>query len=100
SRYTARPGPAIYEVKHTPSLPAANLPVVVTARFHDLNPLQPTLLYRIDTAANPTPTYTSVPMNDNGTGGDAMAGDGIYSATIPAQSAGTVVAFLVRASDA
>ena len=100
SRYTARPGPAIYEVKHTPSLPAANLPVVVTARFHDLNPLQPTLLYRIDTAANPTPTYTSVPMNDNGTGGDAMAGDGIYSATIPAQSAGTVVAFLVQASDA
>ena len=24
SRYTAKPGPAIYEVKHTPSLPAAN----------------------------------------------------------------------------
>ncbi len=96
---TAKPGPAIFDVKHAPSLPAANVPVVVTARFHDLNPFQATLLYRIDTAVNPTPTYTSVPMNDNGTGGDAIAGDGIYSATIPAQSAGTVVAFLVQASD-
>jgi hypothetical protein len=100
SRYTATPGPAIYDVKHTPSLPAANAPVVVTARFHDVNSFQPTLLYRIDTAADATPTYVSVPMNDNGTGGDAMAGDGIYSATIPAQGGGTVVAFLVRAGDA
>ena len=100
SRYVAQPGPAIFEVKHTPSLPPANVPVVVTARFHDLNAFQPTLLYRIDTAVNPTPTYTSVPMTDNGTGGDALAGDGIYSATIPAQPAGTVVAFLVQARDA
>jgi hypothetical protein len=99
SRYTAKPGPAIFDVKHAPSLPPANVPVVVTARFHDVNPFQPTLLYRVDTAANPTPTYTSVPMTDNGTGGDGMAGDGIYSATIPAQGAGTVVAFLVQASD-
>jgi len=99
SRYTAKPGPAIYDVKHAPSLPAANAPVVVTARFHDLTPFQATLLYRIDTAVNPTPTYVRVPMNDNGTGGDALGGDGLYSATIPAQSAGTVVAFLVQASD-
>ena len=99
SRYIAQPGPAIYEVKHTPSLPPANVPVVVTARFHDFNTFQPTLLYRIDTAVNPTPTYTSVPMTDDGTGGDALAGDGIYSATIPAQPAGTVVAFLVQARD-
>jgi hypothetical protein len=99
SRYTPKPGPAIFDVKHAPSLPAANAPVVVTARFHDINPFQPTLRYRIDTAVNPTPTYTSVAMTDNGAGGDALAGDGLYSATIPAQPAGTVVAFLVQATD-
>src|SRR5208337_795022 len=92
-------GPAIYEVKHSPPLPATNQPVVVSARFHDVNPLQPTLLYRIDTVTNPTPAYISVPMNDNGAAGDAVAGDGIFSATIPGQSAGTVVAFLVSARD-
>ena len=99
SRYVTNAGPAIYEVKHSPPLPPANQPVVVSARFHDVNPLQPTLLYRIDTGVNPTPAYISVPMVDNGAAGDAVAGDGLFSATIPGQSAGTVVAFLVRARD-
>ena len=99
SRARANPGPAIYEVKHSPALPAANQSVVVTARFHDANPFQATLLYRVDTGVNPTPSYSSVPMVDNGTGGDAVAGDGLYSATIPGQTAGTVVAFLVQAGD-
>ncbi|MGO8678429.1 MAG: lamin tail domain-containing protein [Limisphaerales bacterium] len=99
SRYAANAGPAIYEVKHSPPLPPANQPVVVSARFHDVNPLQPTLLYRIDTGVNPTPAYISVPMVDTGAGGDAIAGDGIFSATIPAQSSGTVVAFLVSVKD-
>jgi hypothetical protein len=99
SRYVANAGPAIYEVKHSPPLPAASQPVVVSARFHNVNPLQPTLLYRVDTGVNPTPAYISVPMLDNGTGGDAVAGDGIFSATIPAKPAGTVVAFLVSVLD-
>ena len=43
-----------------------------------------TLNYRVD----PATTYTSVPMKDDGTGGDAIAGDGLYSATIPGQAAG------------
>jgi regulation of enolase protein 1 (concanavalin A-like superfamily) len=99
SRAVANAGPAIYEIKHSPALPVAGQPVVITARFHDLDTFQPTLLYRIDTGANPAPTYTSVAMADNGTAGDALAADGIYSATIPAQSSGKVVAFLVQARD-
>ena len=99
SRYAANAGPAIYEVKHSPPLPPANQPVVVSARFHDVNPWQPTLLYRIDTVTNPTPAYISVPMVDTGTGGDAIAGDGLFSATIPGQSNGAVVAFLVGVRD-
>ena len=99
SRYVTNTGPAIYEVKHSPPLPSASQPVVVTARFHDQNGFQPALLYRLDTAVNPTPTYIHVPMVDDGTGGDAVRGDGLYSATIPAQAAGTVAAFLVQAQD-
>ncbi len=38
-------------------------------------------------------------MTDNGTGGDAIAGDGIYSATIPGQAANQVVAFYLSARD-
>ena len=99
SQAAAHAGPAIFAIKHSPALPAAGQPVVVTARFHDLTPFQPTLLYRLDTGVNAAPTYTSIPMVDNGTGGDTLAGDGIYSATIPGQAAGAVVAFVVQARD-
>ena len=100
SRYVTNAGPAIYEVKHSPALPAADQAVVVTAQFHSFRPFQATLRYRVDTGVNPTPSYVSVPMVDDGTGGDAVAGDGVYSATIPGQAAGGVVAFLVQAQDA
>jgi hypothetical protein len=99
SRSVAHAGPAIYNVKHTPALPAAGQAVVVTAQFHDRSPASATLLYRVDTAVNANPAYTSVAMTDSGTGADAVAADGVYSATIPAQAAGTVVAFLVKATD-
>ena len=38
-------------------------------------------------------------MVDDGTGGDGVAGDGIYSATIPGQSINVVVAFYIQAAD-
>ena len=97
SRSLANAGPAIYEVAHSPVLPATNQPVVVTARVHDADGLTSvTLNYRLDPATN----LLSIPMLDNGTGGDAVAGDGIYSATIPGQDSGALVAFHVFATDA
>jgi hypothetical protein len=52
---------------------------------HDPDGIQSlTLYYRLDPATN----YTAVPMKDDGTGGDAITGDGIFSATIPGQAAG------------
>ncbi|MBI1177017.1 hypothetical protein GC207_06210 [bacterium] len=96
SRAAVNIGPGIYEVKHTPALPAANEPVVVTARLHDPDGVSlAAVQYRID----PDSTLTTVYMVDNGTGGDAVAGDGIYSATIPGQSTGTLAAFRVAALD-
>ncbi|MCX6905383.1 MAG: lamin tail domain-containing protein, partial [Verrucomicrobia bacterium] len=97
SRALASVGPAIYEIQHAPAIPSATQPVVVTARFHDFKGFQPTLLWRVDVGNDPAPSYTAVPMVDDGTGGDALAQDGLFSATIPAQASGTVVAFLVQA---
>lgn len=96
SVYAANAGPAIYDVSHSPSVPIAGQPVVVTARVHDPDGVRSLILnYRIDPSTN----YTSVVMNDAGTGGDALAGDGVFSATIPAQSSNTVVAFYLSAVD-
>ena len=96
SRYSSNAGPAVYQVSHNPAIPAASQPVVVTARVHDPSGVQSVVLnYRID----PSITYTSVPMKDEGTGGDAVANDGIFSATIPGQVARTVVAFYISATD-
>jgi regulation of enolase protein 1 (concanavalin A-like superfamily) len=96
SQQLANAGPAIYNVKHNPPLPAASQAAVVTAQVHDPNGVQNlTLNYRLDPAA----AYTSVPMKDDGTGGDAIIGDGIFSATIPGQVANTLVAFYISATD-
>jgi hypothetical protein len=96
STYITNAGPAVYSVTHTPPVPAANQPVVVTTCVHDPDGLRNlTLYYRID----PATTYAGVAMKDDGTGGDVVAGDGIYSATIPGQASGTIVAFYISAVD-
>ena len=96
SRAVTNAGPAIYAVTHSPAVPAANQAVVVTARVHDTDGVQAlTLYYRLD----PATSYTAVTMKDDGTGGDAIASDGIFSATIPGQSANTITAFYLAATD-
>jgi hypothetical protein len=96
SQLVANAGPAIYNVTHTPSLPAAYQAAAVTAQVHDPNGIQSlTLYYRLD----PSTTYTAVPMNDGGTNGDTIAGDGVFSATIPGQAANQIAAFYLSATD-
>lgn len=96
SRTVPNASPAIYGVTHYPAVPAANEPVVVTARAHDADGISSMRLrYRID----PSATLTTVAMLDDGTGGDAVAGDGLYSGTIPGQAVNTLVAFQVQATD-
>ena len=97
SQFVTNAGPAIYQVTHSPPVPASGQPVVISARVHDTDGAQNlTLFYRLD----PSLAYTSVVMRDDGTGGDAIAGDGIYSATIPGQAINTIVAFYLSAQDA
>jgi hypothetical protein len=96
SRARANNGPAISQMTHSPVLPAASENVVVTARVHDPDGVGSLLLkYRVDPAAS----YSTNVMVDNGTAGDAIAGDGVFSGTIPGQSANTLVAFYIEATD-
>lgn len=96
SRAVANAGPAVYAVHHWPTLPAAGEPVVVSARVEDPDGVATVRLrYRVD----PAQTVAGLPMRDDGAAGDATAGDGIYSATIPPQPAGALVAFYLEATD-
>jgi hypothetical protein len=96
SQARANNAPAIYDVQHYPILPAANQPVVVSVRISDPDGLSGTTLrYRLDPSTN----FTSVTMRDDGTGGDTIANDGIYSGTIPGQASGTMVGFYIESTD-
>ena len=96
SRARANLGPVITEVTHRPVLPQAGQTIRVTARVQDVDGVQgANLVYRVD----PSATLNSVPMNDSGTNGDLLAGDGIYTGLVPGQSSGVIVAFRVQATD-
>jgi hypothetical protein len=96
SRYVSNAPPAITAVSHAPILPAANQPVVVSARVGDPDGIASVLLkYRLD----PSSAYSTLTMTDNGTSGDAVAGDGVFSASIPGQASGTMVAFYIQVTD-
>jgi hypothetical protein len=96
SRAATNCGPAIYQVSHSPAVPAANQAVVVTARVSDPDGVASLVLrYRFD----PLITLTNAVMNDAGTNGDAVAGDGIFTATIPGRAAKSAVEFTLLATD-
>lgn len=96
SRFVSNAPPAIVDVKHSPVLPAANEPIHITARVNDPDGLSTVVVkYRVD----PTVTYSTATMTDDGSGGDAVAGDGIFTATIPGQAGGALIAFYVQATD-
>ncbi|MCP5515803.1 MAG: lamin tail domain-containing protein [Verrucomicrobiales bacterium] len=97
---TAAPdvAPLILDVHHHPPIPLPADPVAVTARVLDeqLAEVAVTLHWRADGA----PDFTVVPMADDGSGGDSLAGDGIFGALVPPQANGTVVEFFIDATDA
>ena len=88
--------PAIIELQHEPLAPASNQDVLITARAQDPDGLaRMTLSYRID----PSSSLSTSTMVDDGTQGDLVAGDGVFSALITGRSTGTLVAFQVHATD-
>ncbi|MGI9239630.1 MAG: CotH kinase family protein, partial [Verrucomicrobiales bacterium] len=118
--------PNIRKVGHTPAQPAATDPVVVTAKVTDPQGVQSVNLeYQVVTAGNYVPSklplpivgnnintalerpdnpeyataWTTVAMNDSGSGGDALPGDDIFSVTLPAQAHRTLVRYRITVVD-
>lgn len=88
SRARTNVGPAITAVTHSPILPAFNQAITVVARVNDPDGLGSLVLkYRIDPSTN----LVLVPMVNNGAG--------LYSAVIPGQGSGAMIAFHVQGSD-
>ncbi len=89
SRSLPNAGPAIHSVQHSPVLPTTGQAVTVQARVSDPDSLSSlTLNYRIDPSTN----SIAVQMT--------YRGAGFYSAPIPGQSSGALVAFHITATDA
>ncbi|WP_367872170.1 lamin tail domain-containing protein [Luteolibacter sp. Populi] len=127
-QFALNPAPNIEQVAHSPQQPGSGTPITVTARPSDADGLAsvqlsyqavlpgshipaylplPIVNHQID-ASQPRPAnpafenpanWTTVAMNDSGTNGDAVAGDGLYSATIPAQANRTLLRYRVTATD-
>ncbi len=96
SRRVANAGPAIDNVAHFPPLPNASEQVRVTCNLSDPDGVAlARLQYRVD----PATTLTTVNLRDDGLQGDEIAGDGLYSALIPGQTTGRLVAFRITATD-
>lgn len=103
--------PVIRQVTHTPNAPAANVPVLITAKITDSDGMgvvslayqtvDPGAYIRKTDAAYST-SWTTVGMVDDGTNGDLLAGDGIYSVILPAtvQVHRRLVRYTITALDA
>ena len=95
---TFSPGPVITEVTAEPVQPVVGQPTVITAnitpRAGPVNTAR--LTYRVMYEAEVT-----LNMVDNGSGDDELAGDGIFTATIPgsAHAAGNMLRWFVYAAD-
>ena len=88
SRRVPEPAPSISAVRHEPVLPAARSEVRVVARVASANGLgQLVLRWRVD----PTGATNETTMSHHG--------GGLYSALIPGQATGTLVAYHIAASD-
>jgi hypothetical protein len=111
SCYAAIAPPAVRQVANSPSQPAGGQDVTVTAKVTDpigvtsvllkYQPVDPGAYLRKTDAAYLT-NWTTLPMYDDGTHGDLISGDGIYTAVIPGsvQVHRRLVRYKIDASDA
>lgn len=111
SVYATNLPPAIRQVDNSPSQPAANQPTRITAKVTDPEGVASVQLqYQVVspgnyielTDATYATSWTGLAMNDSGADGDELAGDSIYTATIPAsvQTNRRLIRYRILASDA
>ena len=101
SRFAAASPPQVDSLLHSPAVPRVTDPVKITARVSSVSPLTAVeAMHRTDDINNANP-WVATPMVDDGTGGDEIANDGLFTATITShQSANQIVQFYVRATAA
>ncbi len=104
SRLLAAAPPQVTGGLHSPAVPVPGQTMTITARVSSAAALTGvSLKHRLDNI-NANAAWNTTAMNDSGTGGDAVAGDGIFTAQIvPASfagygSAGAIVQFYVEAA--
>jgi len=100
SVFTNNIAPMILGAAHFPVVPRSTDPLLFTARVVDesAGSATVTLNWRANTAT--PPPFNTAAMNDTGVNGDAAAGDGLYTAQLPAQANNTVIEFYMTAADA
>lgn len=100
SAFTNQVAPIITEAGHSPILPRSLDPVVISARVHDdaMTPIAVTLHYRVDSASGAG--FSQLPMNDDGTAGDAVADDAVFAVRLPPFTNNSVIEYFISATDA
>ena len=110
SVFASNTPPQIRQVDHSPNEPASGQPVTITAKITDPEGIASvTLKYQTVTPGNYieltdaayTNTWTDLSMNDNGSNGDAVAGDDVFTAVIPGsvQQHRRLIRYRIVASD-
>jgi len=128
SNFALNAAPHVRQVEHSPQVPRAGQQSVITAKVTDPDGVAAVeLLYQIVAPgdyipaylakstsalqANPTSprqpnpafenpaNWTTLVMVDNGTLGDAVAGDGVYTAVVPGQGNRTLVRYRIEVED-
>ena len=87
SRFIANIGPTCDALAHSPVVPPAGLPATVSVKVGDPDGIATVQLFTSINGA----AFTSAAMT--------AGSGGLYTGTVPGQSAGTVVQFYIRASD-
>ncbi len=95
--YDATPSAVVREATHSPAIPRSGEGVVVECGVSSVSPIVAVrCLWRVDGGGG----SGIAPLADDGTGGDAVAGDGRYAGTLPARSAGQIVAYRIEVETA
>ena len=98
SRKLNSPAPVITGVVHSPAVPKPAEQVKVTAKVSSVLPLSiVNVVHRLDSSSGNN-AWAKTTMNDAGSGGDLVAGDGIYTATLTTyRTQGNIAQFYVEA---
>ncbi|MFT4641551.1 MAG: hypothetical protein ACI8T1_004891, partial [Verrucomicrobiales bacterium] len=97
--------PQVDDLLHSPAVPTSSENVTITAKVDSVSPLSKVeVRYVKDSAGGNVESlfnpWKSQAMNDDGTGGDAVASDGVYSGQLTdMKQDGNVVVFYVNVED-